>query len=151
MQKKYQELGGNLFCNHKVVKIAIENNCATGIILENGNIISGDITVSACDGHSTLFSMLPQKYMHPKLIHLYQNPVLWPPLICISLGINRDVSESVELNNIHLKTPFMVGKKEVTWFNFAHYSHDKDFAPKGKSVITVQIETDYDYKDGYLH
>jgi phytoene dehydrogenase-like protein len=145
LAKKYQELGGRLICNSKVMKIAIENDCATGIVFENGSIVSGDIIVSACDGRTTLFSMLPQKYMHPKLYQLYRNPVLWPPLICISLGVNRDVSELVELNNIHLKTPCMVGGKEVAWFYFSHYCHDKNFAPKGKSVITIQIESDYTY------
>ena len=145
IEKKYLDLGGSLFCNSKVQKILVENNCAKGIVLENGKKILGDIVISACDGKTTLFSLLENRSIPKKLLQLYQKPSLWPPLICISLGVNRDVSESVELNNIHLKTPVVICGKKISWFYFAHYCHDSHFCPKNKSVITIQIETDYDY------
>ncbi|MBN1524909.1 MAG: NAD(P)/FAD-dependent oxidoreductase [Spirochaetales bacterium] len=145
IEKKYLDLGGTIHYKKKVVKIAIENNSTKGIVLEDNSFVSADIIVSACDGHFTLFTMLGGGYLTRRIRFMYENPSLWPPLICISLGVRRDFSREVELNNIKLEKPVNVCNREVSWFHFAHYAMDPSFAPKGKSVVSMQIETDYDY------
>jgi hypothetical protein len=65
------------------------------------------------------------------------------PIISISLGIKRDFSGSAEIIDFKLKEPIIIGGKEVSWSGFFHYCHDSQFAPKGKSVIQTQIETDF--------
>lgn len=145
IENKYKTLNGNIYYKSKVRKITIENNCAKGIELENGEKIFADIIVSACDGRSVLFNMLPEKYISKKLFRIYNNPSLWPPIISISLGVNRDFSHLPEINEFKLNNPVTIAGKEIYWSGFFHYCHDSAFSPPGKSVIKAQIETDYSF------
>jgi phytoene dehydrogenase-like protein len=59
--------------------------------------------------------------------------------------MKRDFSDLAEIIDFKLKEPIIIGGKEVSWIGFFHYCHDSQFAPKGKSVIQTQIETDFFY------
>lgn len=145
IEKKYFELGGKINYKSKVKKINVINGCVNGIILENGRFVAADIVISACDGKSVLFDMLQEKYLTNKIRKYYDNPELWAPIISISLGVNRNLSNIGEITDFKLKTPVVVGGREVSWSGLFHYCHDPIFAPKGKSVLQTQIETDYFY------
>jgi phytoene dehydrogenase-like protein len=145
IEKKYIELNGRISYKSKVKNIIVENNCAAGIELDNGKIITGDIIISACDGRSILFDMLHGNYLTKRLRKLYRNPSLWPPIISISLGINRDFSRLPEIYDFKLKEPIVVAGEKKHWSGFFHYCHDSAIAPIGKSVIKTQIETNYSY------
>jgi len=143
IEKKYFDLGGKINYKSKVKKINVTNGCVNGIILEDGKFVAADIVISACDGKSVLFDMLQEKYLTNKIRKYYDTPELWPPIISISLGINRNLSNIGEITDFKLKTPIFLGGREVSWSGFFHYCHDPNFAPKGKSVLQTQIETDY--------
>lgn len=145
IERKYIKLGGKVYYKCKVKKVIVENGYAKGIELDNGNIVPADIIISACDGRSTLFDLLDGKYLTNKIKEFYNKPSLWPPIISISLGIKRDFSDLAEIIDFKLKEPIIIGGKEVSWIGFFHYCHDSQFAPKGKSVIETQIETDFFY------
>lgn len=145
IERKYIELGGKVHYKCKVKKIIVKNSCSIGVELDNGDFIPADIVISACDGRTTLFEMLEGRYLSSKIKKIYSSPQLWPPLISISLGIKRDFSGMAEINDFNLKEPIIIGDKKVSWSGFFHYCHDSNFAPKGKSVLKAQIETDYFY------
>ncbi len=145
IERKYLESGGKINYECKVKKILVENGRAKGIELNNGNIVPADIVISACDGRTTLYEMLEGKYLTNTIKEFYNKPSLWPAIMSISLGIKRDFSNKVEINDFKLKEPVIVGGKEVFWCGFFHYCHDSQFAPRGKSVVQTQIETDYAY------
>jgi len=145
IENKYLELGGKIHYKNKVKKIIIENDIARGIELENGGIVSGDIVISAADGRTTLYDMLNEKYLTDRIIWSYKNPSLWPPIMSISIGINRDFSGMPEINEFKLQKALLIGGKETNWVGFIHFCQDSAFAPKGKSVIKAQFETDYFY------
>jgi len=107
IEKRYKEMGGEIHYNSKVKKIITKNNKVTGIELEDGRVVLADIVVSACDGRSTIFNMLDGKYVSNKIAKFYKNPKLWPPLISISLGINKDFSNKAEITDIKLKKPIL--------------------------------------------
>lgn len=148
IEKKYRDLGGTIHYHNRVKRILIEHDCTKGIELENGKTVPADVVVSACDGRTVIYEMLQGKYITKKIERYYGNPSLWPPLISISLGINRDFSHLPEINEFHLKEPVVIAGKEIHWFSFFHFCHDPAMAPSGKSVIKIQIETDYDYWKG---
>lgn len=54
-----QSAGGEVFTYAKVMEIVIENNKATGVRLENGDVIHADQVVSACDVRTTIETLLP--------------------------------------------------------------------------------------------
>lgn len=145
IERKYTELGGKVHYKSKVKKIIIRDSCAIGIELDNGKFIPADIVISACDGRTTLFEMLEGKYLTKRIKRFYHKPQLWPPLISISLGVKRDFSRMPEINDFKLTEPIIINGKEISWSGFFHYCHDPHFAPKGKSVLKTQIETDYFY------
>ena len=145
IEKRYASLGGKINYNQKIKKILIENGKATGIETKKGRRIPADIIVSACDGRSTIYDMLEGKYLTSRIKKMYEKPSLWPPIISISLGVNRDLSGEVEINCFKLNNPFLVGNRKCEWMGYFHFCHDPAFAPTEKSVIKIQIESDYDY------
>lgn len=150
IEKRYKYLGGDIFYNSRVRGIIIEDNRAVGLELNNGNLVKSDIIVSACDGRTVLYEMLYGKFITKKLRRIYEKPLLWPPIISISLGVDKDFSDFPAINDFKLKVPMLISGKKIFWTGFFHYCHDSSIAPSGKSVIEAQIETDYDYwKDLY--
>lgn len=145
IEKCFISLGGKINYNQKIKKILVENGRAVGIETENGRRIPADMVVSACDGRSTIYDMLEGKYLTPEIKKMYEKPSLWPPIISISLGVNRDLSGEVEINCFKLDNPVLVGNRKCEWMGYFHFCHDPAFAPTGKSVIKIQIESDYDY------
>jgi len=145
IEKHYKSMGGRINYSQKIKKILIEDDKAVGIETEKGKRIYADIIISACDGRSTLYRMLKGKYLTPKIKKMYEKPSLWPPLISISLGVDRDLSGEVEINNFKLDDPVLIGGRKWEWMGYFHFCHDPAFAPPGKSVIKIQIESDYNY------
>lgn len=143
MESRLLELGGTIHYRHRVRKILSKGNQATGIETDQGQKIEGSIIVSACDGRTTLFDMLDGAYIPSKVRKMYDDPQLWPSLVNISIGIDRDLSGEPELNCIRLDRPFSLMGTPIEWINYAHYCHDTSFAPHGKSAVKVQLETDY--------
>ena len=145
IEKRYKNLGGKIFYNSKIIKIITSGTKVIGVKTEKGENIEADIVISACDGHTTLYEMLDGRFITPEIKKMYENPVLWPPIISISLGVNRDLTGEVEINSFKLEKPLVIGGREVNWLSYVHYCHDSAFAPAGKSVLKTQIETAYSY------
>jgi phytoene dehydrogenase-like protein len=145
IEKRYVSLGGEINYNQKIKKILVEDGKAVGIETGKGKRILADIIVSACDGRSVVYDMLEGKYLTSQVKKIYEKPSLWPPIISISLGVNRDLSGEVEINCFKLDKPVLVGNRKCEWMGYFHFCHDPAFAPTGKSVIKIQIESDYDY------
>lgn len=108
------------------------------------------MVISACDGRTTLFELLEGHYLTPELASMYEQPRLWPPIISVSFGVNRRFPGEVEINNVRLEKPLLIAGQQVEWLGYFLYDHDPAFAPSNKSVVELQIETDFDYwKDLY--
>ena len=145
IEKRYTGLGGTVHYSRRVRRILLDGNKAVGLELEGGQRVSADIVISAADGRTTLYELLAGQYLTPKLKAMYEQPQLWPPLISVSLGVDRDLSAEVEITNFKLDRPARIAGREVDWLGYFLYCHDPAFAPPGKSVLEMQIETDYDY------
>jgi phytoene dehydrogenase-like protein len=148
IERRYLGLGGELHCKSPVVKILVENDKAVGVRLADGTEHRGDIVISAADGHTTIFDMLYGKYIDEKIRGYYENPLLFPPLIYIGLGVARlfdDVPPSVVGISFPLDKPVTVAGQENKRLGVQIYNFDPALAPKGKTVLKVQFNTDYDY------
>lgn len=145
LERRFLDLGGAIQYGQKVERILVEGCRAAGVALQNGEEVRADIVISACDGRSTLYGMLGGRHLTPRLRKMYENPSLWPPIISVSLGVNRDLTGEVEIQNFALDRPVRIADRMVDRLGFFHYCHDPAFAPRGKSVVEMQIETDYCY------
>jgi phytoene dehydrogenase-like protein len=148
IERRYLGLGGELHRKSPVVKILVENDRAVGVRLADGTEHRADIVISAADGHSTIFDMLDGKYIDEKIRGYYENPLLFPPLIYIGLGVARsfdDVPPSVVGVSFPLDRPVTVAGQEHKRLGVQIYNFDPTLAPEGKTVLKVQFNTDYDY------
>ncbi len=153
LERRFITLGGKIAFGKKVKKIIIENDTAVGIITEDNEKYLGDYIISACDGHTILFKMLDQKYINPETIDAYNTLTTFPSLIYFSAGIRRtfeEVSSSIVGMNIPLIEPIKIGDYTHERASLQIYNFDPTLAPKGKTLITAMLDTDYEsWKDLY--
>ncbi|OQB20498.1 MAG: Dehydrosqualene desaturase [Firmicutes bacterium ADurb.Bin182] len=138
-------LGGNIRYREKVNRIIVDGGRAAGVETKNGEKHYADIVISACDARTVLYDMLEGKYMPRAWEEIFKKPCLWPPIVCVSLGVNRDLSGEAELQTFKPDNPVEVCGQKLERIYYSHYCHDRAFAPKGKSVIAMQFDTDYGY------
>ena len=148
LETRYKELGGIIHYKSRVEQILTSNDKAVGIRLEDGTGHMAEKVISAADGHSTLFGMLEDKYGNEKTREPYYKWPLFPSLIFVSLGINRsfdDIPLTVSGLSFYLKQPVEIGDAIRDKLAIHIYNHDDTMAPAGKTVVTVMLESDYEY------
>jgi len=148
LEQNYKALGGTIVYDSRVSKIITENNCASGVALEDGKEYRSDIVISAADGYSTIFKMLDGKYTNEKIRDIYEKWIPFHPLIFIGLGINRRFDEiplSVSGFSFPLKEEVVIADKKRTRLPVHLYHHDPSMAPEGRTTLTVFLETNYEY------
>jgi phytoene dehydrogenase-like protein len=148
IEKRYQNLGGKIRFNSKVAKILVEDDKAVGVKLASGEEQLADYIVSAGDGRTAIFDMLGGKYINEKIKNMYDHPNLFAPLVHVGLGVKRafdEIPSSVGGLRFPLNKPINIAGKEEKNMNVFIYNFDPTLAPKGKNVVVVYFETDYDY------
>jgi len=142
---RYNGLGGEIRFDSTVSNIIVENGCAMGVQLENGNEFRADTVVSAGDGFSTIFNLLGGKFVDAKLKERYER---WPrikPLVTLSFGVNRDLSREPALNFLLFRDPMQVGNEVIDGFPLRFFNYSDKFAPPGKTVVQVLLITDWKF------
>jgi len=148
IERRYLDLGGEINYKSPVVKILVENDQAVGVRLANGSEHRSDIVISAADGRTTIFDMLEGKYINDKIRGYYDNLPIFPPLIYIALGVARSFDElpsSVAGVNHPLDEPIIIAGKEWKQLPVHIYNFDPSLAPAGKTLLTVMLDSDYEY------
>jgi phytoene dehydrogenase-like protein len=148
IEKRYSDMGGEIHFNSRVIKILVENNKAVGVKLADGQEYRADYIISAGDGRTVIFDMLDGKYVDETIKNIYDHPKLFAPLVHIGLGLKRtfnDIPSSVGGMSFPLAKPLTIAGKQENKMTLFIYNFDPTLAPKGKSVIAVYYETDYDF------
>jgi len=145
--KKYESLGGEIRYNSTVVKILVENDKAVGIVLDDGSEHRADVVVSAADGRNTIFKLLDAKYVDDRLMKIYDTWNRFDPTVMISLGVSRRLELDAPLNMFMLKKQFKIGTRTYHCLPLRVFNYSEHFAPPGKTIIQVMLETDWDYWD----
>jgi phytoene dehydrogenase-like protein len=144
IEQRYRELGGEITYGARVEKILAEGGRATGIRLSDGSEHHAGYVVSAADGHSTIFDMLDSRYVDERIRRQYTTQRIYAPLVLVSLGVARDLSDVPHALQFPLRTPHMVAGQVRDSLLARHYCYDPTMAPHGKSTLLVQLETNYD-------
>ncbi|MCR5113239.1 MAG: FAD-dependent oxidoreductase [Acholeplasmatales bacterium] len=123
---KFKSLGGKLYCNTPVEKIATENNLATGIILNSGEFKAADYVVSATDVHYTLYNLLENKFEDEFYNKRFDNREDNSLTLCVlaSYKVTKDISSYPKMIEFDVK-PFNIGKTVIKELNPRNYSFDK--------------------------
>jgi phytoene dehydrogenase-like protein len=148
LESKYKEMGGIVHYKSMVKKILTPGDKTVGIMLEDGTEHMAARVISAADGHATVFSMLDDKYISDETRKTYEKWPLFPSLIFVSLGVNRtfeDLPRTISGITFHLKQPVEIGDAIRDKLSVHIYNQDPTMAPAGKTVLTLMIDSDYEY------
>lgn len=148
LEKRFIGLGGRISYNRRVEKVIVENNRAVGVRFDDATEEYGSRVISAADGYTTIFKMLDGRYSDEKISEMYGKWPLFYPLIYIGIGVARTFENepfSVAGFSFQLEEPVMIGDSVRTRLPVRLYNHDHMMAPAGKSVMTIMLQTDYDY------
>jgi phytoene dehydrogenase-like protein len=151
IERRYLQLGGEIHYNSRVSKILVENDRAVGVRLSDGSEHRADAetnvaaVISAADGHATLFDMLEGKYLNDQIRGYYDRLPIFAPIIQVSLGVARDLSNTPHMCTYPLDEPITIAGEVHHRMGVKHYGYDPTLAPTGKSVIEVMFPSNYAY------
>jgi phytoene dehydrogenase-like protein len=145
IERRYLELGGQIHYKSRVQKILVENERAVGVRLADGTEHRADVVISAGDGHATIFDMLDGKYVSDEVRGYYKELPIFQPIIQVSLGVARDLSNEPHMTICTLDQPVTIAGEVRNRLGVKHYCYDPTLAPPGKSVLTVMFGSDYEY------
>jgi phytoene dehydrogenase-like protein len=148
MEKRYLDLGGNITYKSRVIKVLVENNRAVGIKLDDGTEYKADYVISAADGYATIFEMLGGLYIDNTIRGYYEKLPIFQPLVYIGLGVNRSFNDLPQLIaglETPLDQPITVSGKQHKKLGVHIYNFDPNYAPEGKTVLTVMFDSEFEY------
>lgn len=147
MELRYKELGGRITYGASVREIVVEHDRAVGVRLADGREHRAGAVLSAADGHSTLFEMLGSRYTPQVLLDRYRTWPLYKPLLMVSYGVAREFPGEPCFQSISLAEPLQVGGESLPGFMLRLFNYGPHFAPPGKCVVQVEMETNWPYWD----
>jgi phytoene dehydrogenase-like protein len=145
IEKRYLDLGGEVHYNSRVEKILTGNDEAVGVRLTDGTEHKADTVISAADGHATIFDMLEGKYVDDTIKGYYDTWPIFQPIIQVSLGVARDLSQEPHSLVCALPQPIRIAEKERSLFTMRHFCYDPTMAPEGKSAIATMFVSNHAY------
>ncbi|XGV97906.1 MAG: phytoene desaturase family protein [Leptolyngbya sp. BL-A-14] len=143
--QRYLQLGGKIHYGLQVERVLIEKHRAIGVRLYNNKEHWADRVISACDGHSTLFSLIDRRYVPRSVKRYYDGHLPIRSQLQVSLGVNRDLSATPHWITYLLERPVVIAGERRYEIGVKHYCFDPSLAPAGKSVLVVMLTTTYDY------
>ncbi len=144
IEQRYRELGGEITYGARVEQIVVEDDRAVGVRLADGTVLRADLVVSAADGHSTIFDMLGGRYVDESIRRRYTAQRIFSPLVQVSLGVARDLSNEPHAILFPLRTPVKIAGETRESLMVRHYGYDPTMAPPGKTAVVVMLPTNYD-------
>lgn len=141
---RFEALGGEIAYRSTVTEIIVENDKAVGVRLDNGTEHRAETIISAADGHSTVFGLLKGKYLDEATKVRYETWPLMTPFSTVDFGVNRTFIEEPPLTAYYLDKPIEVAGDSYKMIVVRVFNYTEAFAPPGKSVIQVLLETDWD-------
>jgi phytoene dehydrogenase-like protein len=131
-----------------VVEILVENDRAVGVRLADGHEERCDVVVSAADSHATIFDMLRGRYADDTVHGWFDEWPPFPPLVFVGIGVDRSFADEPKLPNgtsLGLAEPITIGNRSLNRFSYRLHNYDPSLAPPGKTAITCEIMSDYNY------
>jgi phytoene dehydrogenase-like protein len=154
IERRYLDLGGKINYRSRVEKILVEDVPGTddrqqaravGVRLTDGSEHRADAVISAADGRATIFDMLDRGFINDEIRGYYEELPIFQPMVQVSLGVARDLSDEPHAVIYPLTEPITVAGKVHRRLAFRHLCYDPSMAPAGKSVVIVGFESDYDF------
>lgn len=140
MVKRFQQLGGKLYCNTPVSRILIKDKKAIGIETADKRTVLADYVISSVDTMEMFEKLIGKKYMDAKWKACYEDQDKYPLFSAVQAAfmVNRQAYD--EKGTVFFDcVPFKAGGKMVNRISVKSYEYEPDFAPTGKTVLQVNI------------
>jgi len=141
IERRFIELGGSIQYQSKVERLIIENGAVKGIILADGSRHFADRVLSAVDGRFSQSLLLGKPEGDTKQT-FNPNAVSDQP-VQVNIGVDMDFSAEEGPVTYILPDSFNAAGREHGRITVHNKCFDPDAAPKGKSAITVFLDSDY--------
>jgi phytoene dehydrogenase-like protein len=144
----FKELRGEINYRSRVEKVLVENHRAVGVRLEDGSEHRADTIISASDMRATIFNMLDGKFIDAKIRGYFDRLPVGPTGILVAFGVNRifaDIPHTALGTIFPLDEPVTIAGKKIEWLRPMIYNFDDSFAPAGKTLLRVVLNSDYEY------
>jgi phytoene dehydrogenase-like protein len=146
IEKRYLELDGEIAYKAKAKKIIVKNDKADGVQLEDGSEHFAEVVVSAADGYSTIYNMLDGKYTNGTINAYYKAyPKMQPFGLEIWYGVNMELQGEPHAIVRFLDQPITVEEVARDRLDIEVFNFDPTIAPKGKTVVKVVFDSNFDY------
>jgi phytoene desaturase len=145
IRDRYLALGGSISYRATVKEILVEHDRAVGVRLADGTQHRADAVVSACDGRCTIFDLLGGRYVDAKTKERYMTWPTFAPLLMVSYGAAREFASDPPFTTIILEQPLAIGQQLVDVIMVRLFNYSPRFAPPGKTVVQVELETKWAY------
>lgn len=141
LSARFTELGGELLLKKEAAKINLQGGKANSVSFTDGTTVSADYVIVATDTKLT-FGTLLDKPMPAALQRLYENPAT-ARFSSYHAAFSCDVESLPFRSDFILKIPksykpALQGEHLI----LREFSHEKDFAPRGKTVLQAMIFCD---------
>lgn len=143
IKNKYLSLGGKLFLSTPIKSIEVKDKIASAT-LNDGTVLDADYIIPACDVHVT-FKLLGDKYKDKRYDMRDRDTKKYPLFssTLYSFAVDHDM-DGID-QHVTYETDIEIGNKHLSVIGYKCYNHEPDYAPKGKSVMQVNVQSDYDY------
>lgn len=152
MVKRFQQLGGKLYCGIPVRRILIEDRKAIGIEMADNKIVLADYVISAVDTMEMFQNLIGKQYMDAKWQSSYADMEKYPLFSSVQAAFMVDRGAYDEKGTIFFDcAPFEAGGRKVDRISVKGYEYEPGFAPAGKMVLQVnvpQFDKEYLYWKG---
>jgi len=138
MAEKFKSLGGKLYLGKPVVKMNVEGDCVTSVLLDDGSEATADWFVPACDTAFTFNTLLDPSYQDKTFRDFWSKPDDYHIYGTFQTAFAVDSAEDLLNGDINLDVSSL---QTEDWMSdriaVKTYSYEPDFAPPGKQIIQI--------------
>lgn len=152
--------GGKFLYNRTVKKIIIEDNCAKGVIMENGEKLKADVVVSSGGAHEVFYKLVGKEHLTSDYINILENFRKMEAVFMLHLGVDYDpLKYQKQALVYYYGTNDLKGATyrlrngiyhdgDDGFLIFVDSYHAREFAPEGQHCLTIYTVAPNILKEG---
>lgn len=139
MTERFESLGGKIHLKTGVAKINTTDEKASSVTLEDGTTVSADYVIVATDPAVAFGKLLDKDLMPKSLKKQYDNPKM-SRFSSYHCAFSCDKSDLPFTSDMILEVPQEYRDElNCEYLMLREFSHEKNFAPKGKNILQTMI------------
>lgn len=145
MAHRFSLLKGKFKFKTRVERILTNEGRATGVELDNGETLSADYVIAACDLHNLHHKMLDRSFLDEKTDEALKNWPLFTPIVMVGFGVNDEIKFKNHNTTYMVEQAIEFGSTKAVAYSLMNRTmYDQGFAQRGKNTILMQFETSWE-------